>query len=415
MNAASFGVGHNSGVLHELDEKRVAIHEFVERVKGERRLADALSAADFCAMDSSGRLSAMKKIRLDMLVRLHALDPTLDVDASIAILIVDLSDNEYGCSNITVARLASLLSRDVRTIHRAIKRLDERMVLIRERAARGAVRPNTYRPYIVRSLADTNTTLKSVMDAYAPRVDPRSGGRPRKLNDVSAMAILQETYATDAVAMLSENRPDTSCRIGSKPTGHMESHSDENLYDTIAKPMRHLESHKTLKGISKPIITSVRTEERSGEEVASPSAQPASHDRQFELDSNSASDADVSETDSTIEVVEPEVIPLKPARGTKRKRAATGKRPWDWVHENEKRELFERCKNYAGERSWSQEFLSDRLKAFSQFQSSRRVASADWWAEIELWLGNPSHQPRNKRSARPSAHDIADDVFAYKD
>ena len=162
-------------------------------------------------------------------------------------------------------------------------------------------------------------------------------------------------------------------------------------------------------------ITSVGTEERSGEEVASPSAQPASDDWQFDIAPDSAAAGIHSEAAGSIEVVEPEVIPLKPARGTKRKRAATGKRPWDWVHENEKRELFERCKDYAGERSWSPEFLSDRLKAFSQFQSSRRVASADWWAEIELWLGNPGHQPRNIRSARPSTHDIAHDVFSYKD
>jgi len=91
---------------------------------------------------------------------------------------------------------------------------------------------------------------------------------------------------------------------------------------------------------------------------------------------------------------------VKPA---KRKARATGKRPWDWVHDSEKRDLLERCRSFAEQRGWLEDYLSGRLKAFAQYQSSRRIVSADWWAELELWLSNPLHQPRTSRSNRRSS------------
>lgn len=162
-------------------------------------------------------------------------------------------------------------------------------------------------------------------------------------------------------------------------------------------------------------ITTVGKEERSGEEVASPSAQRAPNILHIELAQQGATADATSNAPTDVETVEPAAIPLKPVKAAKRKRAPTGKRPWEWVHENEKRALFERCKTYAVDRSWTPDFLSERLRAFNQFQTSRRIASADWWAELELWLGNPTHQPRGMRSTRRSATDIADDVFSYQD
>lgn len=86
-----------------------------------------------------------------------------------------------------------------------------------------------------------------------------------------------------------------------------------------------------------------------------------------------------------------------------KRKARTGKRPWSWVHESEKRELLDRCAEYAKARSWSPEFLAERLRAFAAFQSSRRIVSADWWAELELWLGNRAHQPRGGRAGSPGS------------
>jgi hypothetical protein len=106
---------------------------------------------------------------------------------------------------------------------------------------------------------------------------------------------------------------------------------------------------------------------------------------------NPISEVLANESSHTPETTFPVVDEIKPA---KRKSRATGKRPWDWVHEGEKRGLLERCREFATERDWSEEFLSGRLKAFAQYQSSRRIVSADWWAELELWLSNPAHQPR---------------------
>lgn len=94
----------------------------------------------------------------------------------------------------------------------------------------------------------------------------------------------------------------------------------------------------------------------------------------------------------------------------KRKGRHTGKRPWEWVHDSEKREFLDRCKTYAAERGWAPEFLADRLRAFAAFQSSRRTVSADWWAELELWLGNAAHQPRSTRG-RASTEDLAAQAF----
>lgn len=85
------------------------------------------------------------------------------------------------------------------------------------------------------------------------------------------------------------------------------------------------------------------------------------------------------------------------AEPAKRKARATGKRPWEWVHESERRELYARCSTYAAERrhlGWTQQFLDERLRKFDAFQNARKIASADWWFELEQWLGNGAHQPR---------------------
>jgi hypothetical protein len=91
-------------------------------------------------------------------------------------------------------------------------------------------------------------------------------------------------------------------------------------------------------------------------------------------------------------------------------RARTGKRPWDWVHEGEKCALLDRCAEYARARGWPREFLVERLKAFAAYQSSRRIMSADWWAELELWLGSRPHQPRAGNN-RASTEDLAIQAF----
>jgi len=267
-----------------------------------------------------------------------------------------------------------------------------------------------YPIYTVVCTADDRSGLTSELlrrKALARRVSPTV---PKAITDVEQgfdLASIRQSDELQPVDMESKRQGDVSQNVGMTYRATNTSERRVAIRQDDDPNLRIITYQNN--------ITSVGKEERSGEEVASPSAQPASDDRQFDIAPDSAAGGFQSEAAGSIEVVEPEVIPLKPAKGTKRKRAATGKRPWDWVHENEKRELFERCKHYAGERSWSPQFLSDRLKAFSQFQSSRRVVSADWWSEIELWLGNPSHQPRSQRSTRPSAHDIADDVFSYKD
>jgi hypothetical protein len=99
---------------------------------------------------------------------------------------------------------------------------------------------------------------------------------------------------------------------------------------------------------------------------------------------------------------------VKPA---KRKGRANGKRQWEWIREDERRALFEKCKMYAGERGWSPEFLAQRLKAFDLQQKKLQIPYADWWAALEQWLDNPNYQPRANRSGgRFSPLDLLDDT-----
>jgi len=99
---------------------------------------------------------------------------------------------------------------------------------------------------------------------------------------------------------------------------------------------------------------------------------------------------------------------VKPAQ---RKRRATGKRPWEWVRESERKRLWEICKAYAVEHGWSPEFLRDRLVAFGNYQRSNKPVSADWEASLLQWLGDPRFQPRTSRSNRRfSPSDLLDDV-----
>lgn len=121
-------------------------------------------------------------------------------------------------------------------------------------------------------------------------------------------------------------------------------------------------------------------------------------------DSKNSSLQDLARTHSEVSVansrsqrsnqVAPIIDEVEPA---KRKGRETGKRPWSWVHDSEKRELLERCKSFAEQQGWSEDFLAGRLEAFALRQSSRRFASADWWAELKLWLSSPAHQPRATR------------------
>ncbi|CCB64064.1 hypothetical protein [Hyphomicrobium sp. MC1] len=99
----------------------------------------------------------------------------------------------------------------------------------------------------------------------------------------------------------------------------------------------------------------------------------------------------------------------KPA---KRKARATGKRPWDWVHESERERLGEICKAYAAERGWPSGHLRERLVAFDNHQRIHKSVSADWEASLLQWLGDPRFQPRSSRSAgRKGFAEIAAEQF----
>jgi hypothetical protein len=161
----------------------------------------------------------------------------------------------------------------------------------------------------------------------------------------------------DAVAKIKARRADSAQKVGVRPT-----------------PTKIPESD-----IPTPTFSSI-----PDSDILSPQEPIKYRNPDSEVFANESSLA--SETKlSVVEQVKP----------PKRKSRATGKRPWEWVHESEKRDLLERCREFAEQRGWSQAFLSERLRAFAQFQSSRRIVSADWWAELELWLGNALHQPRS--------------------
>ncbi len=99
------------------------------------------------------------------------------------------------------------------------------------------------------------------------------------------------------------------------------------------------------------------------------------------------------------------------ANPAKRKPRATGKRPWGWVHESEKKRLGEMCKAYAVEHGWPAGHLRDRLVAFDNHQRINKPASADWEASLLQWLGDPRFQPRAQRSNRRfSPSDLLDDA-----
>lgn len=416
-------IGHNSGTVHELDAKRDAIVAFVEKIKEARRLEDALTAAEFIAMDSSGKLSTMKKTRLDMLVRLHALDPKLDVDASICVLIIDLADNEYGKSNITIARLAALLSRDVSTIQRAISRLAEKYLIIRERPETGAVRRNTYRPYILRTLADQSTTLKSVMDAYAPVEEYKKPGRPARFSEIIEKKA--ETYKAPA-----------ACTVVGEPTGRVLPYrfpEDRNLPGADEKPTGRMVpvTEESLKGISKG-------SEDSGTSYQSDEQKPSFT---FEGGAQKTLGSETVETPSNVEIIEPEEVGTRDAFGAKPSKAKRGKRKpkadapekvyglgesggrgklWGWFSEEDQQAILMTAPALIVGREaegYTVEWLRDRVRSFlNDRKTSAGRPSNDWKATLEQWVLDPRFKPRPAYGrARPSINDIADDVFSYKD
>ncbi|MBS0252608.1 MAG: hypothetical protein JSR78_16250 [Proteobacteria bacterium] len=112
---------------------------------------------------------------------------------------------------------------------------------------------------------------------------------------------------------------------------------------------------------------------------------------------NPISEVSVANESSLVEATTLFVVDeVKPAKCKSR---ATGKRPWDWVHESERERLGEICKAYAIERGWPTGHLRDRLVAFDNHQRIHKSVSADWEASLLQWLGDPRFQPRPSRGA----------------
>lgn len=123
---------------------------------------------------------------------------------------------------------------------------------------------------------------------------------------------------------------------------------------------------------------------------------------------NPISEVFANENSHTLETPLLIVEERNPAR---RKARATGKRPWDWVHESERERLGEVCKAYATERGWPPGHLRDRLVAFDNHQRINKPVSADWEASILQWLGDPRFQPRaNHSSGKFSPASLLNDI-----
>jgi hypothetical protein len=107
---------------------------------------------------------------------------------------------------------------------------------------------------------------------------------------------------------------------------------------------------------------------------------------------------------------EPPPKPRPEAQAKKQPRKPKGV-PWRAVGQPERDALFDRAIDWSLGRGgdaagWTESFLRDRFKAFSNHWTPIPRAHEEWWPKVENWLLNPNYQPRPQRgggrASRPS-------------
>lgn len=275
------------------------------------------------------------------------------------------SDNEHGRCTDSATRIADYLGCAEDVVRDLREELAQRGVLRSE--PRPGLPAALWLPYVSAALQNS---AHSILLTMAPTRLP--AGRPRKSE---ALAVSAKTSGMRCPA-ISEEKPRAS---HARPIPEKGRVADPKTPGVGVENPGHLIPDSKSSSLQE---LNTRTSEVGVERLRAPPAAPGG--------------------------AQPSDHEVKPA---KRRPRATGKRPWEWVHESERKRLGEMCKAYADEHGWPEGHLRARLVAFGNYQRSHKPVSADWEASLLQWLGDPRFQPRTDRpNWRFSPSDLLDDL-----
>jgi hypothetical protein len=136
----------------------------------------AISTEEFQELEALQRILTIRNGIISGLITLCRNNDRHDCRGAVYTVIATMSDNKNFRCNLTIKRIAQLLSRSERQIREAINWLEGQGVLTVTRTANGL--PNSYAPRIANGIQNSNASVAWFVDAFSER--PRSAGRPKK-------------------------------------------------------------------------------------------------------------------------------------------------------------------------------------------------------------------------------------------
>jgi len=199
MNEQTAPVGRNGPPKPARDDKRTAeeqakleqvyrfaILQFVENM----RLEQTLGQGELASLESGPRFFTLMKGMLPNIVHLFRRSSRADTKLGVLVLIHFCADNGDGLCRLSVARFAQILSRDPRSVQRAIEDLEEGGEIGVHHSALG----NSYWPKIARAVLDTSPCLGWFINAFSD--GPAPFGRPRKPYGADAVSVSEDMLST---------------------------------------------------------------------------------------------------------------------------------------------------------------------------------------------------------------------------
>lgn len=173
MSSPQHGVGHNQAPD---DNRRETFSRAITLWVENKRLDDALTQDDLCALEGGQRFFALGKSLICNQIKLCRSQPRADTRAGVLTLITFLSDWEKTRCACTLAttRMAELLARSERGIRDAIDSLEKDGLIFVNRTANGL--PNSYYPAVPAVVATMNPANVWFVNALSTERKP---GRPR--------------------------------------------------------------------------------------------------------------------------------------------------------------------------------------------------------------------------------------------
>lgn len=178
----------SSSPLPESREKALYI-QALNQWTASAKIARAIEADEYARLDSLARMLIIRNGLIANMVMLCRKNPRQDSRMAVLAFITFFADNDKFCCELTIKRIAEILSRKEDNIREAIRKLEEDGAIGIEWTKNGL--PKSYWPRVSPRIIESRASITWFADAFSAQARPR--GRPKKTPPVDGGYFSVET------------------------------------------------------------------------------------------------------------------------------------------------------------------------------------------------------------------------------